>query len=258
MKINFMTWNTSLYIYGNKFCGKNGNYVLKNPINDNVKNKCAEIFSIIKQHLEKENAVAVLQEVPYKSNENWKEHEFFTKLKKCFSEEQYDCIFNIKTNSQIKMTVVIAKKGLIEKCTFEFENLKDFPYNCYVSFTIKDTDIRVLAVHSHDAFECLKYIKYILKNYEIKFNFILGDFNAGDYKKKYETEEFKGNRDNYNEILKQNYTDICNGETTTEYGTPIDHILINNDIKEEHKKEEHKIARDNLSDHYRITLELEW
>jgi hypothetical protein len=62
---------------------------------------------------------------------------------------------------------------------------------------------------------------------------MLGDFNAGDYKKRCEDSKFKDNRNNYRKLILE-YTDICNGQKTRRmvfpngfvYETPIDHVLI--------------------------------
>lgn len=60
-----MTWNTQLYQYGN-------NLFKQFKLDDGIKILNQEI-ELIKLHLKKENAIAVLQEIPYKSNITWKE-----------------------------------------------------------------------------------------------------------------------------------------------------------------------------------------
>lgn len=62
---------------------------------------------------------------------------------------------------------------------------------------------------------------------------MLGDFNAGDYKKRCEDSKFKDYRNNYRKLILE-YMDICNGQKTRRmvfpkgfvYETPIDHVLI--------------------------------
>ena len=96
---------------------------------------------------------------------------------------------------------------------------------------------------------------------------MLGDFNAGDYKKRCEDSKFKDNRNNYRKLILE-YTDICNGQKTRRmvfpngfvYETPIDHALIK-DSSELKKKYQCKIVKierneDNVSDHYPIYFKL--
>lgn len=80
MEINFLTWNTGLYRYGIKD-GK--------PIDDEAKAVKNGIFDFVEEHLKKPNAIAVLQEIPYKSNINWEEHEFFKAFKEKFTDYDY-------------------------------------------------------------------------------------------------------------------------------------------------------------------------
>lgn len=107
MELNIMTWNTRLYEYENKIDGK----IKKLDGNEDL------IIDKIKEHLNNENAIAVLQEIPYKCNATRKypfpEHVLFEKIKDTFDED-YDFIFDKTYNQyQIKMTAVISKKGLI-------------------------------------------------------------------------------------------------------------------------------------------------
>ena len=81
MKINIMTWNTRLYMMGNKV-GNNRKEI------DFEKTK--EIFNYIKNYLEQnENSIAVLQEIPYFSNLKpiWELHEIFKMFCKIFDED---------------------------------------------------------------------------------------------------------------------------------------------------------------------------
>jgi hypothetical protein len=233
-----MTWNTQLYEYGNRVGGK-------------VKlidyHQFHSLIDVVDKHLEKENAIAVLQEIPYKCNVDWKEHALFDKFNQHYSKDRYDVIYNISSNSQLKMTAVISKKGLIERN--QSEN-----HNCYVSFKIKNTDISALAVHSHNAFECREYLK---RDHLNQYNMILGDFNAGNYKKNHNDEEIAINRQNYL-LLTDGYIDICQGEYTTKYNTCIDHILLTSsyDFLQMHTYHNLNIDRKiKLSDHYPITFD---
>ena len=110
MKIKFLTWNTQLYEYGNTK-GK----TIKNGLK--VYNQEIEI---IKKHFfdlsDDEKAIAVLQEIPYriKINRKWCLHPVFKKFKNDFPDTDYDIIYH--SGWHIKMTVVIASKGIVSEC----------------------------------------------------------------------------------------------------------------------------------------------
>ncbi|MDE6412556.1 MAG: endonuclease/exonuclease/phosphatase family protein, partial [Eubacterium sp.] len=215
MTINLMTWNTGLYMFGNEMEDKS----LK-PIDDRANEIVDGVFGIVKQFLEKENAIVVLQEVPYVSNLNWKTHPWFEKFVNTFPEPNYCIIYNrIPTNKALKMTVVLAKKDLICSMDIERDN------NLYVSFQIlPNTPIQLtaLAIHSHNAKECLKYLQ---RNCNTDYSLILGDFNAGNYIKEKNDDSIAENREQYLNLT-NGYIDICQGEYTTKYCTYIDHILL--------------------------------
>lgn len=130
-----------------------------------------------------------------------------------------------------------------------------------VSFEIKELDLSIIGVHPHNANELLKWLQSGFPD------IMLGDFNAGDYKKRCEDSKFKDNRNNYRKLI-MIYTDICNGQKTRRmvfpngfvYETPIDHVLIK-DSSELEKKYQCKIVKierneDNVSDHYPIYFKL--
>lgn len=261
MKIHFMTWNTELY----KYCkDKDDNFekeIKENPDDERIK-KIISIIDIISKHMEKENAVAVLQEIPLNMKrtgnrtESLAEHPVWKHIKKFFPENDYDILYN-KTNFQIKMTVVIAKKGIIEPDNSRINLNNDF-INCFVAFKVKNTEnnkeLHVLAVHQGIRQENGKYASDRI-NGKPNPNIILGDFNAGDYEKLKETEEFKKNKENYKKLLNKGYTDICEGKNTTKYKTAIDHVLVDDDKK---NATNCKIRNDiELSDHYPITFTCE-
>ena len=90
-----MTWNTQLYEQGNKL-HTGGNIKA-------IDSKCYnKIFDNIFSHLDNENAIAVLQEIPYVSNVKWKEHEIFTAFKKKFSTVDYDVFYNVFSTINLK------------------------------------------------------------------------------------------------------------------------------------------------------------
>lgn len=250
MKINFMTWNTQLYEYGNIIWTDQSTGLKK--VKDINYSRCIDTINIIREHMSKENAVVVLQEIPLRSNITHSEHIVWTLLRGVFPKNEYTILYNVQEGiaDQIKTTVVIAKIGLIE---FDDEkintNKKDY-CNCFVSFKVKNADLQVLAVHQKDNVYASDRLN------KDKPNIILGDFNAGDYTKIKETEQFQKNRDNYKKLLAHGYTDICCGQITSMYSTPIDHILI--DDKNVNKGKKLDIVPDRrLSDHWRITLEFE-
>lgn len=169
-------------------------------------------------------------------------------------------IYNLKLDSQIKMTVVIAQKGLIEKCEeIVPEQLKDYPYNCYVPFRIKGTDITALGVHSHSAFECREYVNYVGEKFNLKFNLILGDFNSGNYTRDSDDSKLAVNRKNYL-LLTDGYIDLCQGKHTTEWKTYIDHVLLksNYNFLSKHKCRDIVVQELDKSDHYPITFKLDY
>ncbi|MCM1246532.1 MAG: endonuclease/exonuclease/phosphatase family protein [Roseburia sp.] len=251
MIINLMTWNTGLYIFGNKMKDKS----LK-PIEDKANKIADEIFGMVKNFLEKEKAIAILQEVPYVSNLNWKKHPWFEKFVNVFPEEKYCSIYNKTSSKQaLKMTVVLAKKDLIYPMDIERKN------NLYVSFQIlpnTPNQFTALAVHAHDAEECLDYLR---RNCNTNYSLILGDFNAGNYIKEKNDRKIAKNRESYLKLI-NGYIDICQGEYTTKYKYPtyVDHVLLRSKYSflQTHKVNNLEVNRRvSHSDHYPITFELE-
>lgn len=257
MIINFMTWNTRLYEYGNK-CNKN--YV--KPFDYC---KCIDTINTVRKYMLKRNSIIVLQEIPLKCNITHSEHIIWTLLGGVFPQDKYMVLYNKNENvrDQIKTTVVIAEKHLIELDDKGFNSNKEDYCNCFVSFKIKDTDLYILAVHQ--SLSDKEFISDKLdKNPNYKPTIILGDFNAGNYSKKNETNQFKKNRENYKKLLSKGYVDICEGQTIREatykgqiYKTSIDHILIEN-TNESLIYNKPNIKPNNLSDHYIITVKLNY
>lgn len=233
-----MTWNTQLYQYGN-------NLFKQFKLDDGIKILNQEI-ELIKLHLKKENAIAVLQEIPYKSNITWKEHLIFTELNKFFSPHKYSILYNISNEKQIKMTVVIAEKGLI------LSNPEGLNNNCCVSFSVNNTDLDVLGLHSHNAFELRGWLS---TNKTFRPNVLLGDFNSGNYIKEKNDNSIAINRQNYLFLL-EGFIDLCQGKYTHRiHKTHIDHIFLEctNSFLDKHKYSNVCIDRSvSLSDHYPI------
>lgn len=109
MNLSIMTWNTQLYEYGNMIAEKKS----VKPI-DYI--KCNEIIRTVKAHVEKKrNAIAVLQEIPLRSNITHSEHIIFTLLCAAFQKKKdYKILYNVNemVRNQIKTTVVISKNSL--------------------------------------------------------------------------------------------------------------------------------------------------
>lgn len=258
MNLSIMTWNTQLYEYGNMIAEKKS----VKPI-DYI--KCNEIIRTVKAHVEKrENAIAVLQEIPLRSNITHSEHIIFTLLCAAFPEKDYTILYNVNemVRNQIKTTVVISKNSLIMKDKEGINSNTENYCNCFVSFLIKD--YKILAVH-----QSLKNGGFIYDRIDSEYrpDIILGDFNIGNYTKKNESEEFQKNREKYKKFLESGYVDICNGQKTRKqvfdnrfvYETPIDHILVradNPDIIYDYKNVNIDNYNNN-SDHYPIYCEIE-
>ena len=254
-EIHFLTWNTQLYEMGNRL---NEKQAVKEI--DNQKFKI--VINKVKEFLDSKNeAVAVLQEITFRCNiYGFNKHRLFGEFLEFFPDDKYVMKYNISSEKQIKMTVVLAKKTGLEELVYKKNNLLN--NNMCVSFGIKDLDLSIIGVHPHNANELLKWLQ------EWGFpDIMLGDFNAGDYKKRCEDNVFRDNRDNYKNLI-SGYTDICNGEMTRRtvfpngfvYETPIDHVLIKNssELTKKYQCEIVKIDRnmDNVSDHYPIYFKL--
>lgn len=231
MQVNIMSWNTRLYEYGNQI------NVHKSvmPIDYG---RCIDSINIIREHMEKENAIVLLQEIPLRCNTTNTEHIIWTILRDVFPTTQYSVLYNVNESAknQIKTTVVIGKKNFVQRDTNGVNSSSENYCNCFVSFKIPSIKLAVLAVH-----QSLNRGGYVSDKLNSNYSpdMIIGDFNAGNYKKNKETDEFIKNRKNYNQLIDKGYEDLCNGEGTRYqksngyiYKTPIDHILIKNELIE--------------------------
>lgn len=254
-EVDFLTWNTQLYEMGNRLNEKQSVKEIDMQTFESVINKVKVFFD------SKNEAIAILQEIPFKCNiDGFNEHILFKEFFKSFPDDKYVMLYNISSENQIKMTVVLAKRLDLEESIYRKNNKLN--NNMCVSFGIKDLDLSIIGVHPHNSKELLKWLQV----YGFP-DIMLGDFNAGDYKKRCEDSEFKVNRDDYKKLLSE-YTDICNGQITRRivfsngkvYETPIDHILIKNssDFTNKYQCKNVNIAKteDNESDHYPIYFKL--
>ena len=251
MEINMMTWNTQLYEYGTK--DKDTGRIKKTFADAPVE----EVKKIITNHMESNNnPIVVLQEIPFKrkneSNHNWEYNSHFREMTKFFEDNEYDYIcLDCNDKWHIKMTMVVSKKGLLIEHPYIEKN------NIFVPFIIKDKDVSVLAVHAHNAFELIKWVK----ENSYRPNIIIGDFNAGNYIKSKKDYEIEVNRVNY-QMLSTGYLDVCQGKYTTNYPEPtqIDHILIENSFEFNKRftvKRSEVDSNVSISDHYPIYCKLE-
>lgn len=263
MVYNIMTWNTQLYEYGNII---DDTKIVK-PL-DYV--KFNDVVNTIKKHMGKDNSIAVLQEIPLNSNITQSEHIFFTMLCGAFPDKDYNILYNrnITVRNQMKMTIVIGRKGLVEKDDEGINSDTEKYCNCFYSLRIRDLDLQVLAVHQ-SLKDGGRISDKLSKKEGYRPNIILGDFNAGNYEKKNESAEFVDNRDNFNTLLREyKYTDICKGRVTREwispkgvvYKTPIDHVLVKESLAQDpftNYAEPYINETLKLSDHHPITFEID-
>ena len=248
-ELNFLSWNTSLYTYGNK---------LENGIKKIDYKVVADSIELIKKYVNEKDGIAILQEIPYKINteyiegmnrkyNKWDEHPIFSKLKNTFLNDSYDVLYDESYKYRIKQTVIIAKKDKIEKWETVTNN------NIYYGFCIDG--LKCLGVHAHNAFELWEWIN---KNQECP-DLIAGDFNSGNYLLSDDKKDskLKANRNNYLHLL-EGYIDIFQGMDTTNYPEcseqrQIDHVLIKNtkDIRKKYSYENIKVDTTiQLSDHF--------
>lgn len=244
MDIQFMSWNTRLYMQGNRIDNKQERIDIQNA---------TQIIAIIKDHVDKQNGIAILQEIPYKINyryeniKKWENHPVYNMLIKTFPNTEYDVLFDESYKWRIIQTVIIAKRGLIQP------NQKVQNNNIFYSFIVED--LECLGIHSDDSFEIRKWIA----GNSLHPNLIAGDFNAGNYLLE-NKEKDKGiaiNRQNFL-LLLEGYIDIFQGKITTNYQNvaeqrQIDHVLLENSRKISEKYEYKNIRVDtriSLSDHY--------
>lgn len=85
---------------------------------------------------------------------------------------------------------------------------------------------------------------------------MIGDFNAGNYKKDKNDSGIVSNRQSYL-LLSEGYLDACQGLNTTSYDTQIDHILIMNDADKSYKYDNVKVDYTmKVSDHYPVYCDI--
>lgn len=251
MQLKIMTWNTALK-------GKNI---------ENDEEKIKSIIDHIETFLrENPNAVAVLQEIPYKENVNWKADPVYTYFEKSFK-NKYAVFANRDYNEgRLRMMTVIVT-NITDATALTLWKHPDHPLNreCAVVVPCDGTNIVIYGIHASNGADNKPYLESLSAiAKKIDADIVLGDFNAGDYK---ECENWV----TFNGILPE-YTCICNGPTrevweegTLSRKTHIDHVFLKDVfLKDELLKayyselKIHVIIHDDvkLSDHYPITLEI--
>lgn len=247
MNINVMTWNCDLY--------------RESAIMPNW-DRYKSIKNIIKERLELQNSLVVLQEIPYKSSETYCEHPFYLQLLKDFPEEKYKVKFCVSNKNQIMMTAIIYKNNDFSDCD-ELKNnnrivyckFQDVIFACVhmpTDLKIKrgDTEqIRKLKKWKEclwDELIALAKSKKLLNEKLI----ILGDFNAYIGCEQSLTESKFIELHRYaNDIISDDVPTYTIGN-----GTPIDHIFVN--FNTEHKYI-YSIEDNILSDHKYIVIKLD-
>lgn len=211
-----------------------------------------KIIEYIKDFLENENAIVVLQQIPYKvknSYNKWGLSHVYKYIVEICKKNNYTIVCNNTYNKGyiIMQTIIITNI----KTLSEIDNniyLNGCPTNREAAIKIEDS-YSILGLHAKNGKYNLPYIQSINENADI----ILGDFNAGDYEEYSDWEKFRN-------ILKSHVC-ICNiptkrvedkmGNIIRE--TCIDHVFVrrkfitmcSNVIVHNENK---------MSDHYPITF----
>ena len=209
-----------------------------------------EIVEYIREYLNTENAIAILQQIPYKDHSNnWEYHYVYNRLKETFPESEYTWKMNNSFNNGyiIMQTVLITKIKIIKECGASiYPNAE--ATNREVAVYVDDK-FSILGIHARNGKDNLTYIQRINSGADI----IVGDFNAGDYNEYTYCKE-------YRKIL-DSHVCICNMPTKEIYSSNgellrkscIDHIYIRRNMvtKCENMVVHNKVK---FSDHYPITF----
>lgn len=218
-KLNIMTWNVDWFRNGNRSnCVKPWEYY----INDCSKEICDKIVNVVKNFLVKENAIVILQEVPYKifdeKNRKWEIHYLWKMFCNSFPENEYKIFRTSKREKILRNTIAIAKIDAYKEFNCFIDN------NCIIC--IENGIAKIIGVHMKTHFkkddesdnmwnELIKYTK----SSEDDNLIIAGDFNAFIGCQEKLTEE------RYLELLQ--YMGNCTPENIITYGkNSIDKILL--------------------------------
>lgn len=242
MKLNIMTWNTAL---------------------SEIPDCCADHYKVdviiqyIKDFLDRENAIAVLQEMPYRENRGgqWIETNVYHKVRQAFAGNAPDETYQYLCNQEHHqghlrmMTVVITKMRNVALAEDGYYSTPKRNRECAVTVTAENRQFVLLGVHAELGAEHLMHFR------DNQADIILGDFNAGDYNK-------SKLREIFNAMLRDTHTCICN-EPTREYWvggileriSHIDHIFVRHGLEQACTgMQVHKHIK--FSAHYPITFEV--
>lgn len=256
MEFNIMTWNVDWFRNG-KRSEQEGQYC----VNDCSYEAYGKIIGIVKQFLEKENAVVFLQEVPckYIKDDRWYEHSLFAQLLKDFPKKDYDIFMNNNGRSCcLRYTLAISKKGVyaVNNTTFCPYNNKtvQVPKNNRI-ISVKKDPIVLFGVHM----PVLKNNKDDIKMWDdiiqyakqVKNLIIAGDFNAYVGCRSKETGE------KYCSLL-TSMQECVPADNKTFGNNRIDNILISKGTFFENYKYDVKVQPNvgKYSDHKYVTMKL--
>lgn len=65
------------------------------------------VLNFVQGFLELNNSITFLQEIPYVSNDDWKEHKVFGKIKKTFPDDKYKIVYTLTSKKQIMMSIAL-------------------------------------------------------------------------------------------------------------------------------------------------------
>lgn len=215
MKLNIMTWNVDWFRNGQHRDNNDSIY----DLHDCSYETCKSIISTVKKFLTKENAIVILQEVPYMKIDNeyhrMAKHDLWRVFSEAFPMDEYK-IFRTGKRA-LRYTIAIAKVDEFEEVECFIEN------NCIIC--VKNSFIEIIGVHMPTRFklndekdnmwkELIRYVD------ETDDNLILvGDFNVYIGCKDKLTER------RYLELLE--YMGNCVSENIITYGNrSIDKIML--------------------------------
>ena len=231
MKIKIMTWNTALTEAWNTALTEGSN----------VK-KVRNVLNHIKDFLDEDNTIAVLQQIPFKDpHKGWAESASYKLFVEAFPEAEYK-VFNEWGNAIMYTIIVTKMENVVE--AFKTSNRE-------VAVCV-DRSIVIYGLHARSREDNESYLQSLNS---VQADILLGDFNAGDYA---ECE----NKLTFTDILK-NHVCICNKPTKEVRNgnsvirrTCIDHIFVKRELitrcSEPCVREDIK-----YSDHYPIIFSIE-
>lgn len=246
-KINIMTWNVDWF--------RNGRH---SGYNDAIYNicdcsyeACNSIISVVKKFLTKENAIVILQEVPYMSFSDeyhrMVKHDLWEVFFEAFPQDEYRIYRRGKRALRYTIAITKATEFKEDEC-FEKNNL---------IIGVKNDFVKIVGVHMPTGFELndekdgmwQDVVRYVEKSED---NLILvGDFNVYIGCKQKLTEE------RYIELLQ--YMGNCVPENIITYGrNSIDKIMLKKGSNFDHCSYQISVqSKREYSDHKYIIMELE-